>query len=414
MTTRVRARAATFLLAILVAASTSGTFGAMPSAAQSEDLDVVFDFSPSESSYVPGEAFALEFSVVNAVPVNPAYPTVVRVTQILAYFSWMGPSEWIVRNVSGDARWLNSTELQSFTMSLEVPDNATDRVYSYMFKIEYEKEVLNSGWGVFMPAPWQSALSHDFTVAEETERAASGTLAWIAAIALALAIVAVVLVLYFRMSRAGTARPSPGPAAYEGMQAVGLHGTESAPSPTRTYPVILASPGEQFPIEKGFVYLVKEKRPNIAFQMFNEATKHGAQGMLVVREHPNRLKQLHEFEAAKILWLTRRVGMDHIDPTELSLLSLEVTKFVEARPKSVVLIEGLEYIITQNDFETVLRFVNHLHDFVLAHDCAVVFVIDPRVLSTRELALLERSARIVEPVERVDTRADRPAEEVPT
>jgi hypothetical protein len=179
------------------------------------------------------------------------------------------------------------------------------------------------------------------------------------------------------------------------------------------YPVILATPGEQFPIEKGFVYLVKEKRPNIAFQMYNEATRHGAQGMLVVREHPNRLKQLHEFEAGKILWLTRRVGLDHIDPTELSLLSLEITKFVEARPKSIVLLEGLEYIITQNDFETVLRFVNHLHDFVLAHDCAVVFVIDPRVLSTRELALLERSARIVEPVERADIRIER-AEEVPT
>jgi len=61
-----------------------------------------------------------------------------------------------------------------------------------------------------------------------------------------------------------------------------------------------------------------------------------------------------------------------------------------------VLVEGLEYLITQNDFETVLRFGNHLHDFVLAHDCAVILVLDPRVLSTRELALLERSARVVE------------------
>jgi hypothetical protein len=46
-----------------------------------------------------------------------------------------------------------------------------------------------------------------------------------------------------------------------------------------------------------------------------------------------------------------------------------------------------------------------LHDFVLAHDCAVIIIIDPRVLSTRELALLERSARIVEPMpEKVEVR----------
>ncbi len=62
-----------------------------------------------------------------------------------------------------------------------------------------------------------------------------------------------------------------------------------------------------------------------------------------------------------------------------------------------MLVEGVEYLITQNDFETVLRFVNHMHEFVSTHDCSVVFVVDPRVLSTRELALLERSARIVEP-----------------
>jgi hypothetical protein len=78
----------------------------------------------------------------------------------------------------------------------------------------------------------------------------------------------------------------------------------------------------------------------------------------------------------------------------------------------VILLEGIEYIITQNDFESVLRFVNHLHDFVLAHDCAVIIVIDPRVLSTRELALLERSGRIVEPAEAAEVKNNKLAEEL--
>lgn len=402
----------TIVLCLLLAAAASA-LSALPAAGQSEDLEVVFDFSPSKASYSPGDAFSVEFSVVNAVPDNTAYPTIIRVTQIETYFSWLGPNEWISENFTESAKWLNSTELQSFSIDLSVPLNATERVYSYTFKIEYEKEVVNSGWGVMAPAPWQSALLHDFSVAEQsTDGPSSSSIFWIAWIALVVAIAAVAIAFHFRSangSAKATASAEPPPSAEGSAQLT----AETPPTPLRIYPVIHASPGEQFPIEKGFVYLVKEKRPNIAFQMFNEATRHGAQGMLVVREHPNRLKQLHEFEAAKILWLTRRVGLDHIDPTELSLLSLEITKFVEARPKSVVLLEGLEYIITQNDFETVLRFVNHLHDFVLAHDCAVVFVIDPRVLSTRELALLERSARIVEASAVGDVKQDK-AEEVPT
>src|SRR4030042_367324 len=106
---------------------------------------------------------------------------------------------------------------------------------------------------------------------------------------------------------------SPGVARITGYPALFLTGTSVSPSastpasgvealgltevPVRNsagYPVILATPGEQFPIERGFIYLVKEKRPAIAFEMFNEATIHGAKGMLVVREHPNRLKPRHE------------------------------------------------------------------------------------------------------------------------
>ena len=266
----------------------------------------------------------------------------------------------------------------------------------------------HTAWGN-ITYTWGADLTyHDFVVAENLETQPNGKvdyLPYLAVIALALAAASIGVTIYWRRGK-GT---EPGVVDAPTVQAASEMSAQQAG--VVTYPVIRATPGEGFPVEKGFIYLVKEKRPNISFAMFKEATAHGAKGMLVAREHPNRLKQMHEFEASKILWLTRRVGVDHIDPTELSLLNLEITKFVQGTPKSVVLLEGLEYIITQNDFETVLRFVNHLHDFVLAHDCAVVIVIDPRVLSTRELALLERSARIVEPIGSVLARAESAVEE---
>jgi hypothetical protein len=49
---------------------------------------------------------------------------------------------------------------------------------------------------------------------------------------------------------------------------------------------------------------------------------------------------------------------------------------------------------------------------VLTHDCAVIVVIDPRVLSTRELALLERSAKIVEPADHFEPRNGKVPEEL--
>ena len=376
-------------------------------------INITFEFSPAKASYQPGENLTINFTAMNTMIAGDTnFGSLInneKVLNISAHFGWMAPNEFAWNNVSGTSSWLapEGKETGVYPLSISIPANATLQTYSYFFRIEY---MYNTPWGnITSSPPWGVGLTyHDLVVAKNLDTPPSGKvdyLPYLAVIALAFAAASIGVTIYWRRGK-GT---EPGVVDAPPIQAA----SEMSASQTGvvTYPVIRATPGEGFPVEKGFIYLVKEKRPNISFAMFTEATNHGANGMLVAREHPNRLKQMHEFEAAKILWLTRRVGVDHIDPTELSLLSLEITKFVQGTPKSVVLLEGLEYIITQNDFETVLRFVNHLHDFVLAHDCAVVIVIDPRVLSTRELALLERSARIVEPIGSVLARAEISAEE---
>ncbi|MFH1579692.1 MAG: DUF835 domain-containing protein [Thermoplasmatota archaeon] len=397
------------VIACLVAASAFASLlsAAAPfSAGQSDDrIDIISDFSPALDTYDQGQNFSVMLMVTNAMFYNPDFTSKVMVTNISSYFSWLPPNTWLRKDVSSNSTWLSPSEFATFTMNMSIPANATPRTHSYAFRVEYLWFTENTSWGVTGPVVWQSITYHDFVVIQPTvtpnDDKPVDYIPFISAVALLLAVGSVGAFLYHTRSKDKGKKPIHP----NGVEALGL--TEVPVRNSSGYPVILAMPGEQFPIEKGFIYLVKEKRPGIAFAMFNEATTHGAKGMLVVREHPNRLKQLHEFDAAKILWLTRRVGVNHIDPTELSLLSLEITRFVEGVSKSVVLLEGLEYIITQNDFETVLRFVNHLHDFVLAHDSAVIIVLDPRVLNVRELALLERAARIVEPVEHIETRQDR-------
>ena len=380
-------------------------------AALQEEVVVVAEFYPEAPSYKPGQDFSVNFTVMNAMANNSPYTPVVKVIAVSAYFGWMGASERVTENVSDSSPWLYPSELGVFSLAIEIPENAVEKTYTYFLEVWYQYEILNSGWGIIEPSdPWRSVVYRDLTVAEDmTDGEITGgseLLPAIALFAVILATMSVAVVAYFGWAGRGAKKEAP----RAGIESLAV--AEAPAHISSELPVIRASPGERFPIEKGFVYLVKEKRPGIAFAMFSEAVKHGASGMLVVREHPNRLKQQHEFEAAKILWLTRRVGQDHIDPTELSLLTLQITKFVEGHPKSVLLIEGIEYLITQNDFESVLRFTNHLHDFVLAHDCAVIIVLDPRVLSTREVALLERSARIVEPGDTGVVRPDRLAEEL--
>jgi hypothetical protein len=357
-------------------------------AATNEFVPLLFDFVDTEASFAPGDNFTVEFTVMNSYGNVSGYYYYLEVTNISAFFSWMGTGERILTDVSDTSVLLYPGDAQTFSITYQVPENITEKTYGYNFKATFEQ--WHTSWGYMGSDSTETILYHDLVVAtpaENPEEQGFDYLPLLGLVALILSIGIIGALLY---SRSESRKPR---AVVEGAPAATASPAAARPN---EMPIISTSPNEGFPVERGFVYLVKEKRPGVAFAMFNEAVKHGAQGMVVTREHPNRLKQTHEFDAARILWLTRRVGENHVDPTELIRLSMTVSKFIESTQRTVVLVEGLEYLITQNDFETVLRFVNHLHDFVLAHDCAVIIVLDPRVLSTRELALLERSARVVE------------------
>ncbi|MDH3366010.1 MAG: DUF835 domain-containing protein [Thermoplasmata archaeon] len=375
-----------FVFAIASVAALSLSSIAFTADASDDAINVMFWFDPPKQAYCPEENFTIMVSVTNALP-SGDYVYELKVTNVSVHFSWMAPNEYCWRNVSNESSWLNpdGPASETYELGMCVPDEAVSATYSYSFRIEY----LRHSWYGDIPDVWGTDETYrDFVVSAELEVSAEGDKVdlspYLVFVAVVLSIGAIGAVAYQKYAGAGAAS---GPARTSGF------------AREESYPAIGPMPGEHFPVEIGFLYLVKEKRPRVAFDMFNEAVSHGAKGMLVAREHPNRLRRSHDFQAEKILWLTRRTGVDHIDPTELSLLNLKITKFVESTDRAVVLVEGLEYTITQNDFESVLRFVNHLHDFVLIHDCAVILVIDPRVLTTRELALLERAAKIVEPFE---------------
>jgi len=385
----------------LTLVSISAVLGAFNADASDDTVNVILSFDPPKAAYCPDENFTIQITVINMllsgdyVYDDLAYKQ--KVTNVSVHFSWMAPNEYAWKDVSNESSWLEPDGLgsETYELNMSVPTDASPATYSYYFRVEYQT---HTPWGDITNIWGIGDTYRDFVVETESDVGVEGTspinlTPYIAFAAIVLSVGSFAAVMYHRQARGGPDQPSHGlGAAVTGQQ--------------DPFPVIRHLPGEHFPVERGFIYLVKEKRPRVSFDMFNEAVKHDAKGMLVVREHPNRLRHSHDFEAEKLLWLTRRAGVDHIDPTELSLLNLKITKFVESMDKAVVLIEGIEYLITQNDFESVLRFVNHMHDFVLTHDCAVILVMDERVLSTRELALLERSTKIVEPFDDHDSSSE--------
>jgi hypothetical protein len=147
----------------------------------------------------------------------------------------------------------------------------------------------------------------------------------------------------------------------------------------------------------GNVYLVEEKRPRASYELFEQTLGYGYSGLILTRDFPKKLMNEKEFGGCKVLWLTNLVGDGRINPTAIGILMSQIRAFIESQPRSAVIFDGLEYLISLNTYDRMLQFMNQLRDIVATNECVFLVPVDPRTLSERELALLERNLEPIVP-----------------
>jgi len=136
-------------------------------------------------------------------------------------------------------------------------------------------------------------------------------------------------------------------------------------------------------------YLVKEETFATSYRLFLRAIAAGTKGFCVTRVFPGKIRDQHGLAGVPILWLSNVGKEDTVRPKDLEKLSLSLEEFI-ARDKGIVLIDGIEYLVTNNNFITVLRLVQALRDQVAMHGAVLVFSVNPATLDEHQLHLLER------------------------
>jgi len=98
----------------------------------------------------------------------------------------------------------------------------------------------------------------------------------------------------------------------------------------------------------------------------------------------------HLFEKYKlpILWLSKVEKENSVNPTHLEkILHWAVTM---ATSGDALIIDGVEYLILENGFEPVFRFLVNLKDQILLKDSILVLIVDERALEEKHAFLLQR------------------------
>ncbi|MBU7027806.1 MAG: DUF835 domain-containing protein [Theionarchaea archaeon] len=141
-------------------------------------------------------------------------------------------------------------------------------------------------------------------------------------------------------------------------------------------------------LEAGTAYIVKEEKPYECYKAFLELSSQRS-GLIITRIHPHRVKKRFGI-SSKILWLSTVETKNTIEPTQLSKLAFIISHFVKDNKGSTILLDGLEYLILQNDFETVLKFVYSVADYISLHNAILLLPLSPKILSKAQIKMLER------------------------
>ncbi len=151
-----------------------------------------------------------------------------------------------------------------------------------------------------------------------------------------------------------------------------------------------------YQLNPGECYLVIEKKPEKSFEIFVDLVTHGISGFIVSRESPERVKEKYNLVKTPILWLSRSEREYTISPDDLSKLSYIIEDFTKKSTESVILIDGLEYLITQIGFDAVLKHVQELRDTMILNNSRLVIPVHKETLSVKEYSILERQFTILE------------------
>ncbi|MFH1722250.1 MAG: DUF835 domain-containing protein [Candidatus Altiarchaeota archaeon] len=149
--------------------------------------------------------------------------------------------------------------------------------------------------------------------------------------------------------------------------------------------------GEKSNLQFGYTYLFIGSEVDQGFDSFVEQLKKGSRGLAVSRMLPKHVRQKYKLKTTPVLWLSESTNQEEeVVHPKLEQLFGMMRDFIYKTPHPVILLDGLEFLISYNNFELVMHFIQSLRDYAATNEAIVIFTLNPQALDPRQLKQIER------------------------
>ena len=146
-------------------------------------------------------------------------------------------------------------------------------------------------------------------------------------------------------------------------------------------------------LDEGYNYLIVSNEQGTAFEMFVSMMKSGCIGLSISTTFPDKLKKEHDMEQAEVIWLTDTSVADKktINPHRLEFEMMRMyAAFVKNNPKSAIILDGFEYLVVENGFDKVFKFIKKINDLSSVNNATLFVPIGTDSLEPDQLGTLKK------------------------
>ncbi|MBU4032907.1 MAG: DUF835 domain-containing protein [Candidatus Thermoplasmatota archaeon] len=146
-------------------------------------------------------------------------------------------------------------------------------------------------------------------------------------------------------------------------------------------------------INEGYNYLVVDNDHTTAFKMFVSLLKNGCTGLSISTTFPDKLKKEHDMETCEVIWLTDTSVADKktINPHRLEFEMMRMyAAFVKSNSKSAIILDGFEYLVVENGFDKVFKFIKKINDLSSVNNATLIVPIGTSSLELDQLGTLKK------------------------
>lgn len=153
---------------------------------------------------------------------------------------------------------------------------------------------------------------------------------------------------------------------------------------------------------EGSTNLLKVKDLSKAYDLFKELVKESGAGVCVTREYPEKVKKKYSLLELiderstdngeidfSMIWLSNVDNEEAIKPRNMGNLSLKLESFITGET-GIILLNGLEFLVSNNNFKTVLHLIQSLKDQVAIEGALLLITATPESFDKSQLNQLER------------------------